>query len=212
MRLNSSLVTADKQVLLAFKAKRPPVRQQHSALPVSMGWLWSWEAVPVGVMSCPEPVAIALGSNLGDPLSTLPWAVSALQSMAEGGALRCSPWFRSGAVGGPPNQPDYINGVVLMHCSGSPMALLQRLQALEQQAGRRPGPRWGPRVLDLDLLWFGQRRSATAELLLPHPRWQQRSFVLAPLAALDPHLVAPHASCSCEELLRNAAPPYPQLL
>ncbi|HBP53953.1 MAG TPA: 2-amino-4-hydroxy-6-hydroxymethyldihydropteridine diphosphokinase [Synechococcus sp. UBA8638] len=161
--------------------------------------------------SC-EPVAIALGSNLGNSLATLTWAVSALQPMAEGGPLRCSPWFRSAAVGGPPNQPDYINGVALLHCSGSPMGLLQRLQALERQAGRQPGPRWGPRVLDLDLLWFGQRRSATPELRLPHPRWQQRSFVLAPLVALDPQLAAPHAPCSCRELLRNCAPPYPQLL
>lgn len=161
--------------------------------------------------SC-EPVAIALGSNLGNSLATLIWAVSALESMAEGGEQRCSPWFRSAAVGGPPNQPDYINGVVLMRCCGSPMELLQRLQALERQAGRQPGPRWGPRVLDLDLLWFGQQRSATPQLMLPHPLWQQRSFVLAPLVALDPHLVAPHAPCSCQELLRNCAPPYPQLL
>ena len=160
----------------------------------------------------PEPVAVALGSNLGDELATLQWAVSALEPMAAGGGLRCSPWFRSAAVGGPPNQPDYVNGVVLMHCACSPMALLRRLQELERQAGRQPGPRWGPRVLDLDLLWFGQQRSATPELVLPHPRWQQRSFVLAPLAALDPHLVAPHAPCSCGELLSHCAPPHPQRL
>jgi len=163
-------------------------------------------------MPSSEPVAIALGSNLENSLATLTWAVSALKLMAVGGRLRCSPWFRSAAVGGPPNQPDYINGVVLMHGSGSPMTLLQRLQALERQAGRQPGPRWGPRILDLDLLWFGQRRSATPELSLPHPRWQQRSFVLAPLVALDPQLVAPYAPCSCWELLCNCVPPHPQLL
>ena len=168
--------------------------------------------VSAGVTLRPEPVAVALGSNLGNSLATLTWAVSALKPMAERGGLRCSPWFRSAAMGGPPNQPDYINGVVLLHCSGSPMVLLQRLQALERQAGRQPGPRWGPRVLDLDLLWFGQRCSATPELLLPHPRWQQRSFVLAPLVALDPGLVAPHAPCSCQELLWSCAPPYPQRL
>ena len=160
-------------------------------------------------MPSSEPVAIALGSNLGNSLATLTWAVSALKTIAEGGVLRCSPWFRSAAVGGPPNQPDYINGVVLLHCSGSPMALLQRLQALERQAGRRPGPRWGPRVLDLDLLWFGQRRSATPELLLPHPRWQQRSFVLAPLAALDPRLVAPHAPAVARNCCATVPLPIP---
>jgi len=159
-----------------------------------------------------EPVAIALGSNLGNSLATVSWAVSALRSVAEGGALRCSPWFRSSAVGGPPHQPDYINGVVLMHCSGSPMALLRRLQALEHQGGRQPAPRWGPRTLDLDLLWFGQWRSATPQLLLPHPRWQQRSFVLAPLVAIDPQLVAPHATCSCQKLLERCAPPHPEPL
>jgi len=177
-----------------------------------MGWLWSCRRIPAGVTLCPEPVAIALGSNLGNSLATLTWAVSALKPMAEDGGLRRSPWFRSAAVGGAPNQPDYLNGVVLLHCSGSPMALLQRLQALERQAGRKPGPRWGPRVLDLDLLWFGQRRCATPDLLLPHPRWQRRSFVLAPLVALDAHLVAPHAPCSCQELLCNCPTPYPQLL
>lgn len=163
-------------------------------------------------MPSSEPVAIALGSNLGNSLATLTWAVSALRPMAKGGVLRCSPWFRSAAVGGPSNQPDYINGVVLMHCFWPPMTLLKRLQVLEQQAGRQPGPRWGPRVLDLDLLWYGQRRSVMPELLLPHPRWQQRSFVLVPLVALDPHLVAPHAPCSCQELLSNCSPPYPQLV
>ena len=102
--------------------------------------------VPVGVTLRPEPVAVALGSNPGNSLATLTWAVSALKPMAERGGLRCSPWFRSAAMGGPPNQPDYINGVVLLHCSGSPMVLLQRLQALERQAGHQPSlePEPGP--------------------------------------------------------------------
>ncbi len=102
--------------------------------------------VPAGATLRPEPVAVALGRNPGNSLATLTWAVSALKPMAERGGLRCSPWFRSAAMGGPPNQPDYINGVVLLHCSGSPMVLLQRLQALERQAGHQPSlePEPGP--------------------------------------------------------------------
>ena len=160
------------------------------------------------------PVAIALGSNLpgrrGDPLATLRWAVSALEPLARPGTLCCSPWFRSAAVGGPPHQPDYINGVVLMQCRGTAEALLGQLQALEKQAGRVPGPHWGPRCLDLDLLWFGDHRQTTPYLQLPHPRWQQRSFVLAPLVALDPQLVAPHAQLDCQTLLEQCPMPCPQ--
>ena len=94
------------------------------------------------------------------------------------------------------------------------MALLQRPPG--PGAGRRADsrdPRWGPRVLDLDLLWFGQRRSATPELLLPHPRWQQRQFRSGPSGGpWSPIWWLPHAPCSCQELLCNCAPPYPQLL
>ena len=162
------------------------------------------------------PVAVALGSNLpshwGDSLATLMWAVAALETLAQPGSLRCSPWFRSPAVGGPSGQPDYINGVVLMQCRGTAEVLLGQLQAIERQAGRVPGPHWGPRCLDLDLLWFGHHRLATPHLQLPHPRWQQRSFVLAPLAALDPHLVAPHAQLSCQALLEQCSMSSPQRL
>jgi 2-amino-4-hydroxy-6-hydroxymethyldihydropteridine diphosphokinase len=98
-------------------------------------------------------------------------------------------------VGGPPGQPAYLNGVLLVEgvagLEPRPLELLQGLQALEAQFGRQRLEAWGPRTLDLDLLWWGDQRVQAAALELPHPRLQQRSFVLAPLAAIDPLLVPP---------------------
>ena len=109
--------------------------------------------------------------------------------------LRWSPLFCTEPVGGPPGQPAYLNGVLLVEgvagLEPRPLELLQGLQALEAQFGRQRLEAWGPRTLDLDLLWWGDHRGAAPALELPHPRLQERSFVLAPLAAIDPLLVPP---------------------
>ena len=166
-------------------------------------------------------LAIALGANLGDPRATLVAVRPLLQALLEGlleergqaGAplgsqpgpesgvrlspirLRWSPLFCTEPVGGPPGQPAYLNGVLLVEgvagLEPRPLELLQGLQALEAQFGRQRLEAWGPRTLDLDLLWWGDHRGAAPALELPHPRLQQRSFVLAPLAAIDPLLVPP---------------------
>jgi 2-amino-4-hydroxy-6-hydroxymethyldihydropteridine diphosphokinase len=111
---------------------------------------------------------------------------------------RWSPLFRTEPVGGPAGQPPYLNAVVLaappLHAAGAlpdPLPLLGGLQALEAGFGRRRRQRWGPRSLDLDLLWCGDRCRHDELLLLPHPRLAERSFVLAPLAAIDPQLPLP---------------------
>ena len=155
-------------------------------------------------------LAIALGANLGDPQATLEAVRPLLQALLEGllqerapqpGGqrrpirLRWSPLFRTEPVGGPPGQPAYLNGVLLVEgvagLEARPLELLQGLQALEAQFGRQRLEAWGPRTLDLDLLWWGDQRVQAAALELPHPRLRQRSFVLAPLAAIDPLLVPP---------------------
>ncbi len=109
--------------------------------------------------------------------------------------LSWSPLFCTEPVGGPPGQPAYLNGVLLVEgvagLEPRPLQLLQGLQALEAQFGRQRLEAWGPRTLDLDLLWWGDQRVQAAALELPHPRLRQRSFVLAPLAAIDPLLVPP---------------------
>jgi 2-amino-4-hydroxy-6-hydroxymethyldihydropteridine diphosphokinase len=92
-------------------------------------------------------------------------------------------------VGGPPGQPDYVNAVLLVRGEGTPeerraLEVLDRLQQLELRFGRERRERWGPRSLDLDLLWWGELVCCGECLVLPHPLWSQRPFVLAPLAAL----------------------------
>jgi len=170
-------------------------------------------------------LAIALGANLGDPRATLVAVRPLLQALLEGlleergqaGAplgsqpgsesgvrlspirLRWSPLFCTEPVGGPPGQPVYLNGVLLVEgvagLEPQPLALLQGLQALEERFGRQRLEAWGPRTLDLDLLWWGEQVVQAPALQLPHPRLQERSFVLAPLAAIDPLLVPPgHAA------------------
>jgi 2-amino-4-hydroxy-6-hydroxymethyldihydropteridine diphosphokinase len=160
-------------------------------------------------------IAIALGANLpgpaGPPLQTLqavrPLLVALLQRLGCG-ALRWSPLHATAAEGGPADQPDYLNAVVLAAAPApaDPLALLLELQLLEARFGRQRRERWGPRSLDLDLLWCGDHRSDSAALTLPHPRLQQRRFVLAPLAAIDPALQPPGSGQSCGELLQGLDP------
>jgi 2-amino-4-hydroxy-6-hydroxymethyldihydropteridine diphosphokinase len=165
-------------------------------------------------------LAIALGANLpsaaGEPLETLmavrPQLHQLLQAWAgEPCAPQWSPLFRSEPVGGPPDQPDYFNAVLVVPLELQPSLtraeqLLQRLQQLELAFGRERLEHWGPRSLDLDLLWWGQLRSCSPQLELPHPRWQDRGFVLEPLRAIASGGVAVSALPGLAQLL----PPVPQ--
>ncbi len=136
------------------------------------------------------PIALALGSNLGDSRAILRQALCSL-AQTPGVTLRCvSSWYETVPIGGPP-QPDIINGCALLQTSLEPLAYLRLLQSLEQQAGRVRSVPWGPRTLDLDLLWFGARVLNTPELTLPHPRLHERAFVLVPLAEIAPDWIHP---------------------
>jgi 2-amino-4-hydroxy-6-hydroxymethyldihydropteridine diphosphokinase len=146
-------------------------------------------------------LAIALGANLpspaGSPLDTLlalrPLMAQLLRLWAASDVLQLhwSPLFRTAPVGGPAAQPDYLNAVLLVAgvaAAPDPVraaALLGQLQALERRFGRERRERWGPRSLDLDLLWWGGLQLEGEPLELPHPRWSQRGFVLAPLQAIE---------------------------
>lgn len=144
-----------------------------------------------------DPAIVSLGANLpgnyGAPERTVRAAMRRLSGLCVG-QPRCSSLWRSRPVDCPPGSPDFINAVVALQppAGTTPSSLLEQLQQLEREFGRqRTGGRNAPRVLDLDLIAWGARRSKTARLELPHPRAHERAFVLLPLAEVAPALVLP---------------------
>nr|WP_299245282.1 2-amino-4-hydroxy-6-hydroxymethyldihydropteridine diphosphokinase [uncultured Halomonas sp.] len=130
---------------------------------------------------------IGLGSNLNGPREHVEQALIALKRLPVTRLLAASPCYASKPVG-PQDQPDFINAVARITTRLSPLALLDQLQALEQQHQRRRLRHWGPRTLDLDLLLFDDLSLDLPRLKLPHPAMQERAFVLFPLADIAPEL------------------------
>ncbi len=146
------------------------------------------------------PVAIALGSNLGDRDRLLRDAVTAIGTFIEG--LRESSWRSTAPVGVDP-QPDFLNGIVTGQTVVSAREVLDRLLTIEQECGRvRPYP-GAPRTLDLDLILYGDSVLDEPGLIVPHPRFRERRFVLEPLAEVAPDWVDPVTGKSVAELLKN---------
>ena len=141
----------------------------------------------------PTEVAIGLGCNLGDREAQLERAVDALRATPGLSVRAVSSFHDTAPVGGPPDQPRYLNAALVGETTLAPRVLLAALQALERAAGRdrERQPRWGPRTLDLDLLVYGAQRLDAPGLTLPHPRLWERLFVLAPLAEVAPELRPP---------------------
>lgn len=133
---------------------------------------------------------IGLGANLGDPPAQLREAVVRLGRAPGTRVVRVAPLYGSSPLG-PADQPDYANTVAEVATVLAPEVLLGELQRIEDDLGRVRSIRWGPRVIDLDLLLYGDRVMVTPSLVLPHPGVTTRRFVLAPLADLAPELVIP---------------------
>ena len=131
-----------------------------------------------------ETAWIALGANLGEPRTTLQWARQELAKL--GTVIGVSALYRTAPVGGPPGQPDYLNAAASLCTRLSAPDLLVALHTLETRAGRERRERWEARILDLDLILYGDLVIHTPDLTLPHPRAWERAFVLAPLADLNP--------------------------
>lgn len=136
---------------------------------------------------------VALGANLGDPVATVRAAIQALRGIDGARFLAASSLYRTAPVG-LHHQPDFINAVAALDVDSAVLpapTFLERLFAIEAAFGRVRSVRNAPRTLDLDLLLFGDERSATDGLALPHPRLHERAFVLVPLAEIAPDLVIP---------------------
>jgi len=128
-------------------------------------------------------VVIALGSNLGDRENYLNTAIQELSAAISIASV--SSFYETDPVGGP-DQPDYLNAVLIAECTHEPVELMQLLLQIEARLGRVRDVPLGPRTLDLDLITAGDHLISTEELTLPHPRAHERAFVLRPWLEIDP--------------------------
>ncbi|HEY4831834.1 MAG TPA: 2-amino-4-hydroxy-6-hydroxymethyldihydropteridine diphosphokinase [Waddliaceae bacterium] len=135
-------------------------------------------------------VFVALGSNIGDRAAVLRQALEEIERIEQVFDLNCSNFYRTSPVS-PIPQDDYLNAVCSFTTALTPKQLHCCLQKIETKLGKKPKPKEAPRILDLDLLFFGTEPYRDAQLEIPHPRWMERKFVLIPLADLAEELVVP---------------------
>lgn len=141
-------------------------------------------------MSNPLPVVVGLGANLGPRRRTLQSAVTELRALSVPAApFRISSLFETEPVG--PAQPMFLNAAVLLSVALKPLDLLDRLQAIEHRHGRVRDVHWGPRTLDLDVLWIDGVAVDHARLRVPHPELPHRAFALLPLLEVRPDALTP---------------------
>jgi 2-amino-4-hydroxy-6-hydroxymethyldihydropteridine diphosphokinase len=134
---------------------------------------------------------LGLGSNLHNPVTQLQLAIERLRDAEGIDVLRTSSFY-STPPWGDEDQDDFINAVVQIQTQLAPLSVLHLMQSIEDKMGRQRGDRrWGPRVIDIDLLLFDEQVLQSTVLELPHPRMHERAFVLLPLSELDPSMEIP---------------------
>jgi 2-amino-4-hydroxy-6-hydroxymethyldihydropteridine diphosphokinase len=140
---------------------------------------------------------IAIGSNIGDPKGNVKEAIENLSAfgriVAKSSFYATKPW-------GVTDQADFCNAAVQIDTNLSARDLLSALKGIETLMGRTATYRWGPRLIDLDLLTYGDAKIDEPDLIVPHPRMNERSFVLVPLAQIDKRFVAARDSLAPEDL------------
>lgn len=167
----------------AARTAVPPAQPPHNKAIVGMPTTWT-QCIDAGVLAC-----IGLGANLGDAGATLRSAQDALAVLPMSALVTVSPVYRSAPIDA--TGPDYLNTVALLRTTLDARALLRELQRIEFDHGRERSFHNAPRTLDLDLLLYGAESIATPELTVPHPRMQERAFVLRPLLDVLPSAMIP---------------------
>jgi len=157
------------------------------------------------------PAYVGLGSNLSNPSEQVERAFEELARIPETELVARSSLYRSAPLGDI-EQPDFVNAVAKLATFLDAFALLGHLQEIENLHGRVRGVRWGPRVLDLDLLVYGDRRISTAMLTVPHPGIGERNFVLLPLREVEPDLQIPGLASVSGIAVDEATPEISRIL
>ena len=147
-------------------------------------------------------VIIALGSNVGDRENNLRQAILGVNKERETRIVRVSSVYETEPMYFE-HQAWFLNCVVAAETLLRPTGLLGRLQELERKLGRQPGPKYGPRIIDLDILFYGNEVVTKPDLEIPHPRITERPFVLVPMNEIRPNLIHPVLGLKVSELLAN---------
>lgn len=146
---------------------------------------------------------IGMGANLGKPAENLEAAKSELADLQSTKLLATSDWITTAPVGGPENQGEFLNGAALLETSLSPDSLVAELQRIEKTLGRERIVRWGPRLIDLDIVLYGDQVVDSPQLTVPHPWMALRRFVLEPTAQIASEMVHPIFGWSVGRLYEN---------
>jgi 2-amino-4-hydroxy-6-hydroxymethyldihydropteridine diphosphokinase len=145
---------------------------------------------------------IGLGSNLGDKIAYCKKAIAKILDLDNHKLLVRSSFYKTDPVGYR-SQDWFINGIIKIESDLDPLDLLRALKEIEAKLGRKETYQWGPREIDLDLLLYEDRIIQTDQLQIPHPRLQERQFVLIPLVEIDPDMIHPVLKKSIQELLKE---------
>ena len=151
-------------------------------------------------------VYLGLGSNMGDRQGHLARALAALVADRDVRVMAVSRFIETEPVGGPPGQGMYLNGAARIETDLEPAALLAELKSIEHRLGRRDGPRWGARPIDLAILLYDDLVLDAPDLVIPHPRLAERRFVLEPLSEIAPDARDPRSGLSVRDLLARLPP------
>lgn len=155
----------------------------------------------MAVIATDHAVFLSVGSNLGDKLENCLKGISALSESGDSTLIAASRFFRTSPVDYT-QQDWFVNAVVKIGTRLAPLALLDQLAAIQQRMGRKGDAiRFGPRVLDLDILIFDDRVIRTPRLEIPHPRMHKRAFVLQPICDIDPTIIHPVLGQTVGDLL-----------
>ncbi|MCW3060519.1 MAG: FolK, partial [Capsulimonas sp.] len=154
----------------------------------------NWATINVSTSQSPSEewvtAYLGLGANVGDPQKSLTQALRELAKHPKIKITKASSLYHTAPVG-LVDQPDFLNGVVQIETALPPDALMTTVLEIEKNLGRVRTIRWGPRVIDIDVLLYGMRQIETSLITAPHPRMHERAFVMTPLAEIAPYLIIP---------------------